>query len=258
MNLLARLSILLLVTFALGSSGAIGADLKTDTPVLTHGGTWKLVEIKRGGKGTSYDIAVKYPEFVDEHGKPLEQLNEAVKKAALDVVQKNEADFKSYKSPIKTGRNYLNGEANVCLLNQTFASMKFSYEAYQRGDAHPRNWAQTLNYQLSPFKEITLQTLFREKSNYLTHLSKLSINELKAKLKKNTDDNFLKEGAGPEESNFKNFCLTAHNLEITFDPATVAARIFGSQTVIIHLTAIRPLIKHDSPVYTQLESPVLH
>lgn len=259
-HLLSRLSIALLSLVILDCPISLAFDLKSDTPATTKAkeGNWKVVEIKRGSKATSYDIAASYPEFADKEGKPLVELNEAVKKAVLDVVEKNETDFKSAKVSGKHGETYLKGNFQVSLLSKDIASLKFTYEAYISGYAHPWTWAQVLNYQLNPLKQITLPDLFRENSNFAKHLSTLSINELKAKLKKNTDDNFLKEGAGPKESNFKNFSITKHSLEITFDPATVAANYLGPQTVSIHLSAIRPLLKHGTPVYAQLESPILH
>src|SRR3990167_2444101 len=124
-------------------------------------------------------------------------------------------------------------------------SIRFNVQGYVAGTSHPYHRHRVLNYDLSQGKTIELADLFNPTSNYVNLLSDYSSNLL---LKRLPDKQKVIEGTGPALENYKNWNINPSGLLITFDESKVAPLAYGSQTVLIPYTLLKPIISVNSPI----------
>jgi hypothetical protein len=62
------------------------------------------------------------------------------------------------------------------------------------------------------------------------------------------DTDWIREGAGPKEENYKNWNISPKGLEISFDPYQVASYAAGPHEVTIPLSALTDVIDPNGPL----------
>jgi hypothetical protein len=99
----------------------------------------------------------------------------------------------------------------------------------------------SINYDSRTCRVLELSDLFRPGVHYLQRLSRLAI----AALDQNefADHHAIRHGAGPAESNFKVFTLTDTALVFHFHMYQVAAGAAGTQSAVIPLDKLAPLLR---------------
>lgn len=94
-------------------------------------------------------------------------------------------------------------------------------------------------------QEVTLADLFQPNSDYLTVLSNYTKDALMKRLQ---DKNLIAEGTAPKEDNFKIWNVNPRGLLITFDEAQVAPYVYGTQSVLVPYSVLKPIIKPKSAI----------
>lgn len=108
------------------------------------------------------------------------------------------------------------------------------------GGAHPNTFNKTFVFSEQGF-QLTLDTLFKEGSSYLSVISKYAQTELK-KAKVSTDE-WIAEGAGEDKENFQNFVMTDAGIQFVFDPYQVAPYAAGEQMVTVPYSVLKNLLR---------------
>lgn len=150
-------------------------------------------------------------------------------------------------------KNRLTIDYNSAIMNldaMPIISIRFVMQAYITGMAHPYRRYRTLNFDLESGAVILLADLFQPDSNYLQTLSQFVNNELAKKIRGTSP---LSEGTAPLADNFRNWNINPSGLRFTFDEATVAPYVFGSQTILVPYSALKEDINPQSVLGRCLE-----
>jgi uncharacterized protein YecT (DUF1311 family) len=223
----------LLVPAALVAAPAV-AEVPVDT-----------VKIER--KTESVDIEVAYPKTgvaaIDK------QFADWANGMVADFEASADEDFASFKEdnggdvPPWTYSLYLTFE--VARNDDEMLVVDFD-ESIFTGGAHPNHDIQTFNFMMPDAWQVYLPEVFKPKA--IGEISKIAIADLDKQLggpDSMTDSDWLKSGAGPTWSNFRDFLLLQDKLVIRFPPYQVAAYAAGDQKVEIPLSALKGLMRKD-------------
>jgi hypothetical protein len=151
-------------------------------------------------------------------------------------------DWDTISTNLEMGSYYEAGDS-VFYASNKLISIQFYEGYYFSGAAHPNNSSFTVNYDLENLKELTLSDLLT--AGWLSKVSEFCIKELMKQLYPDrTDvDDWVKEGAGPDEKNYKVFNVNKDGIVITFTTYQVAAYVNGPSEVFIPYTRIKDIIK---------------
>jgi hypothetical protein len=111
------------------------------------------------------------------------------------------------------------------------------------GGAHGMTHVITRNYETPGGRVLTLDDLFRPKSDYLPVLSNIAVSELRAKLGASADPDWIGRGAAPSPENFQHFSLTLDAVVFHFEQYAVAPYSAGIQTVEVPRSEIASLLR---------------
>jgi putative hemolysin len=208
-------------------------------------GTFKITKPyvfleKKNEEGKNYSIEIMYP-YVG-----------AVEKGAVNIEVSNfvEKMVSSFKEEMKSpdawqGENILKIFYEPFEVNNDFVSIRFEISK-DTGGAHPFDFSQSFNYDLKNGKVISLSDLLSP--GYINNLSESSIQYLLKMNKESefSDEESIKEGAGPEEENYSVFTFNKEAIVFYFDQEEVAPYSAGRQEVIFPLSLLKDILKKDA------------
>lgn len=222
-----------------------------DQPPLSSKVSMSFISSSEGGTSPKYSITVQTPRLVGSDDKRVLEFNQRVN----DLVQGEINYFRENilaqmtSTPITSGSFF---DAGYILVYQRgdLWSLKFNFNGYADGAAHPYHYSMTLNYDLEQGRELSLGDLFAEDTDYLKALSRYCIAELSQR-----DIGFFggfERGAEPTPDNYRNWNIAADGLIITFDEYQVAPYAAGPQTVTVPYSELKPLINQQGPLVVVL------
>lgn len=197
--------------------------------------------IQEDQENPPYTIDVKYPQFTDAAGNPVQALNDAV----LDVVNRNYQPFRDVAvaatpMPEVTSKNGLTMTYEVKQNDGRFVSVFFLISTYFQGAAHPLPYSETVNYSTAAGRTLWLEELFRPGVDGRALLSERSQADLTAQGRLESP-----EGVSPAAENFKSWNITPAGLELTFDPYQVAAYAAGFQKVLLPWSTLADVLNPE-------------
>jgi hypothetical protein len=165
------------------------------------------------------------------------------------LVQKEVAVFRQEftRGPIveATTSSFLEVTYDVVSQYDDIWSIKFFYNFYTNGAAHPGDFSHTINYDLGTGRELALGDLFLSGSNYLETISSYCITELG---KQPFFDGSFTTGADPTLENYRNWNISPEGLLITFDTYQVAPGAAGPQIILVPYDQLRDIIDLQGPL----------
>ncbi|WP_347251721.1 DUF3298 domain-containing protein [Legionella sp.] len=201
--------------------------------------TWALdsqtVTIKK--ETPEMDLQIKYPQgFTDKR----------IDTAVLNLVARlqKEDSLKSSKGELsvaKLGKSSLYIDYKTVFQNAHAVSLFFSISAYTQGAAHPANSVRSLNFLNG--QEITMDQLFKPKTNYLAKVAEISRRAMKKK--KISDNDWIAKGTEPTIKNYQTWLFNKEGITIVFDTYQVAAYVYGPQKVKISKTELSDLLRPE-------------
>jgi hypothetical protein len=227
---------ILFVAVALSScTGMMACSLRgtcgTTGSVVPDAGTTKSIT----DEGEDYSIDVQYPVTADA----------AVNEKLSGLVDAEMRSFRSQAangSPSTAWKNTLVIRFEVPDAPDGLFSIVFHSYIYT-GGAHGMTHVITRNYETPGGRQLTLDDLFRPKSDYLPVLSDIAVSELRSKLGESADTDWIKRGTAPDHANFERFTLTRDAVVFHFEAYTVAPYAAGIQTVTVQRTDIAGLLR---------------
>lgn len=192
-------------------------------------------------------IKITYP--VIKNISNSKELNHEVTQTMDDLVRnfkKNLSENQPIKPiadlPLKTDSNNLEINYKTFSATKNIISIRFSIYTFFYGAAHPFTTYQSLNYDVSKGKVLSLNDIFKS-NDYLQFLSTYSKKVLTQKLSKaGSPTEPDSEGIKPIAENFKIWNITPNGLLLTFPPYQVAAYVFGPQEVLIPYSEINNML----------------
>ncbi|MFA5169256.1 MAG: DUF333 domain-containing protein [Candidatus Paceibacterota bacterium] len=208
-------------------------------------GTFKIIKPyvfleKKNEEGKNYSIEIMYPSVgAVENGEVNIEIS--------NFVEKIVSSFKEEmgKPDAWDGENTLKIFYDPFEVNNDFVSIRFEISKYT-GWAHPFNTSQSFNYDLKNNKIISLSDLLS--SGYINNLSERSIQYL-LKINKESefsDEESIKEGAGPKEENYSIFTFNKEVIVFYFDQDKIAPYAAGRQEVVFPLSSLRDILKTEA------------
>jgi len=213
------------------------------------------------GDDPAYSLEITYPKLTQGNAKQITACNAFIRSLIDEVT----ADFLDSIQPVDDAvdleayglgtENTLIGSYTEYFLDNSYISIKLEFSVYYAGGAHPGTIIRVVNYDLDRSQEVTLSSLFKPASNYLTLLSAQSKELLIEILGESTweDGSPWADGVAPQADNFKDFTVAADGLHITFDEYQVASYAMGRPEITIphnqltSITAADSMLAHSVP-----------
>ena len=127
-------------------------------------------------------------------------------------------------------------------------SIYFGISTYYEGAAHPNHNSLVFNYDLQTGRKLDLADLFKSNSDYLAVISDYAIKALIKEMAPDPDSDWIKEGAGAKEENYKSWNITRQGLKVTFDAYQVASYAEGPHEVVIPYAVLKDVIDSNGPL----------
>ncbi len=221
-------------------------------------------QIREKNKKLKYEIDVEYPQLSGSVDPNFEKFNQSVR----SLISKKVADFKKEMAPAPEDQpatdtpgvpadesmgSDISAGYTVALARDDLVSVEFTISSYSAGAAHPNSYTEVVNFDLKNGKPLKLADLFVPGSKYLQTLSTYGVQALQKQAKAEgadamLDDDWIKKGAAPELTNYRNWTISRKGLGITFDPYQVGPYAAGPQHVLVPYSALKEIIKPDGVV----------
>ena len=226
-------------------------DIPSDQPPVSSQVTLTAISYREDGPSPRYTITVQTPRLAGSEDKRVLEFNQRVN----DLVQEEINYFRENilaqmpNVPVSSG-SFFDVGYSLVYQRADLWSLKFNFNGYADGAAHPFHYSLTLNYDLEQGRKLSLGDLFAEDAKYLKTISSYCIAELSRR-----DIGFyggFERGAEPTAENYRNWNITNEGLLITFDEYQVAPYAAGAQAVTIPYSELRPLINQQGPLVVVL------
>ena len=197
-----------------------------------------------------YVVDATYPQIRDFSDEKIqERVNSEIDQTIMSQVdnfKREMADWNETDIPIEA-YSYYEFVFHISMANHNIFSTELVNYSYYKGAAHPNSDFSALNYDMNSGDKIELKDLFKPGSDYLDVISKYCIGDLVKQWDGDdySDDEWLKQGAGPNEDNFKTFLIMQDGIKIVFDAYQVAAYAAGPQEVTIPYSVMMSIIDKD-------------
>lgn len=218
------------------------SESPADFAWLDPQGQWSSRELVRQGAGI--EVGLEYPQF---RGRMLGAATAFVNRYIRQRMKATLSEFlvDGEKSPIQSSiPKQLHSSFFVSLLRSSIVSMRITMSAYT-GGAHSSQWAEALNFFVTPVREFGITDIFQDWSLGLGALSAYVIDELlkPSKERPARDEEHVRRGAGPDPKNYSAFNLTLRGVLITFDEYQVGCYAEGPSEVHVPYSVVAPWMK---------------
>lgn len=232
------------------TKGAAGMPVVLAEKQYDLGGLRLIVkQEKEENKKLKFSTDVAYPQLAGNDPRAA-QFNKTIREMV-------ETSLKAFKDENQEGMQELAKEADdrpgyamdisytVAYADKNLISLLFNNYSFT-GGAHGNTGSAAYNYDLNRGVMLKLADLFQPGANYLKVLSDYCV----SKIKKSdmSDDEWIRNGAGPNAENYESWNITPQGLQITFDAYQVAAYAAGPQDVVIPYSVVKPISKPDGPL----------
>lgn len=175
--------------------------------------------------------------FVDEGGQPISE-DEKVK---LEKVAEEDIDY------FQTMDMEMTMEYKILTHTDRFVSMELN-TYYYTGGAHGTPAFKIINFDAQLTKDITLDDLFINDTDYLKVIAPHCRNTLIARMDQiDSSKDMIEEGTDPlRPENYQIFEVKKEGIEIIFPPYQVAPYVAGAQSVLIPYEKIKSILSQNS------------
>jgi hypothetical protein len=200
---------------------------------------WKLSKSRFNAK--KYFIEVTYPVFSGT-ASGIANANASIAKTVATIISQEKQNLSIESGSCVT-------DPAVILATPDLISVSIIGTHFVEGAAHPSHFMKTINYQLKPPKQLTLEQLFKPDSHYLQSLSGLTRAKLKVTLGDAMDEASVKNGTAPTKENFNHFLVKKGSLTIPLDDYQIGPYSQGMQNVDIPWEELDSILAPGTSVY---------
>ncbi|MFV0390030.1 MAG: DUF3298 and DUF4163 domain-containing protein [Pyrinomonadaceae bacterium] len=206
-------------------SFAINAQAKLD---ITNTPDSRVLQVSRKEfiKSDNIEIDINYPKIASN--------NSAFNQTVSNLVDERLKTFLEYKYKMDdvarkqsaTQKWFISVDYDISYIDNDVISVGFSERSYA-GGTHPNTNTFSVNFAFGINHELQLNDLFKANSDFVSIISKESINQIKTALGKDADDDWIERGAGPNIKNFSSWTFSKDGLRFVFDNYRVAPYAMG-------------------------------
>jgi hypothetical protein len=190
-----------------------------------------------------YEIDVRYPQIVGIDSSHVRELNEHIKRLAIEEYQwplnPSKSDLRYYREKWPDVFNSVDLDYRIISANDVFLSIYFCGYSYGIGAAHSVQFSFVVNYDLTLQKGIELSDIFQRRSEYLRFISKYCANEFSKKSRFNIE-------LAARSGDFKSWNITHDGIRFNFDACNVLSCAEGEQTIDISFTDLKRFLRPDA------------
>lgn len=199
----------------------------------------------------NWEVKVEYPELRLKGDLPHEGFRLAAKNIVMNQVKEFKKNAEDYDNEDRKDlpKFYMEMGYTIETDSENIVSVYFGKNEYL-GGAHPNNYSYTLNYDLKNNRQLKLPDLFKENSNYLKIISENSIAQIAEKQGNNSDNDWIKRGAGEDLKNFESWVVTREGFRFTFDAYQVGSYAEGPYETVVPYEKFS--YKIQKPIFYQL------
>ncbi len=192
-----------------------------------------------------YMLDIEYPEIIGIENSDIQaEINEKIKDDidnSSEEFKKNVSEFAAEDIPVEQKSGLWIRYKYYQPLEKT-VSILINKSDYYKGAAHPNNNDFTYNFNLNTGDVIELGDLFVSGSDYLKDISDYVIGELDNRFK---EYGWFREGALPDEKNYKYFIISKDFITFIFNPYQVGPYVIGVVEVNILNKDLENILKPD-------------
>ena len=205
------------------------------------------VKIIREDEERGFSIDVSYPRIL---GMKDQEKQERVNQVIASMIERSIPVFEESKDGFEQKSSF-SVDYSVQYISEELLSIRFNQSIYVAGASHPNDYAVAFNYDLVGEKEIMLSDIFKDDSGYLEVISTYCINDILAGLleeERQSLEDQVRIGAGPEEDNFSAFVFNDKSLIFIFNPYQVGPYAMGFFEVEMPLEGLEGIIDSEGPL----------
>jgi hypothetical protein len=244
------------IALVLGAMSAAVPAPAVSSAAQSRGAAGKFMprQIVAANRRFRYTVKAKYPQAAGAARDPrLLKMNRELLEFVTSGVTEFKSHFKTYETPMGPAGSYYESDYGVTLATNDLVSVAFGVSTFGEGAAHPMHYTVVFNYDLRAGRQLKLADLFKPDSDYLKIISDYAIKDLTEQISAETsggdpDTDWIREGAGPKEENYRSWNLSDKGLEINFDPYQVASYADGPHEVVIPLSALQDVLDPSGPL----------
>ncbi len=217
---------------------------------VNHENGYVLNQTAINESGEGYSITGSFPEM--SGGNNLSAFNDYISY----VINAKEDDFRQGLKDMNTSllppemRNVTSTlivNYSVVATSTDFVSLLFNSESYFVGMAHPSHAMDSVNFNLTSGKNISLGDIFIQNSNYLNLIADYSKNDILNQIKNgsySSSQEYLDQSGGflPDETNFQVFNITPQALIIHFQEYQAGPYVSGPAEVSIPWSILKDVL----------------
>ena len=214
---------------------------------------WRVLVENTEENWERYQALIQYPQIsqLKKFSKRIDRANQAIRTFAVDSLREKISDLKIHTYYTWEELGYPDGDMKsssgitfkVNFITKNIVSIKFTCYSFSLGNAHGFSSVYGFNYDVEKEREIKLENLFVEGSDYLKQISEYVISDLMKQNQKSDSlisPEWLKENvASPKAENFDSFGLTKDVLVIYFDDYEVGSYSTGLRSVRIPFNELK-------------------
>lgn len=206
-------------------------------------------QMRAANRKLRYTVKARYPQAIGaSRDSRLTKLNQELRTLVTKEVNEFRSYFQEPSERLGPTGSYYESEYWITLATNDVVSLAFGVSTFGEGAAHPNHNTLVFNYDLNAGRVLKLSDLFKPNSNYLSVISRYTIEALKKKFSPDPDTEWIEKGAGASEENYKAWNLTRGGLQVTFDPYQVASYAEGEHVVVVPYSVLKNLIDPQSPL----------
>jgi hypothetical protein len=199
-----------------------------------------------------YKVDVEYPQIEGAKNAAILSLNRAMKNEVTKEYQwllepPTKEDIRHYEKWPEVF-NSVDIDYDIVLAENDLLSIYLSIYSYGIGAAHSVHRSFTINYDFKSRRRLRLNDIFKPEAKYLRFFSLRCIDELTKKTPDQNPDTLFSDALIPKAKNFESWNITKQGLRFNFDACKVEACAGGDLSVDIPFSAMKDLLKLNSPL----------
>lgn len=224
--------------------------VKVVSPTSTNDLSYSTASLEDDKGGYYYEI--EYPVFTGGDGEVREKINQEVYDYVQNQLDLFLEDYSDMDHEYDPGPWFLGLSYYVNRNDDAFVSIVMQGSIYL-GGAHPNSFTNTFNFNLEEGGDLmSLTDVFNpmamqvnpstgERQDYLEFIADYVIDDL---IQRDvSDEDWIRNGAAADETNYQNFYLTDYEIVFVFDPYHVAPYAAGPQEVAISFEDLANYLK---------------
>jgi hypothetical protein len=206
-------------------------------------GQWATKTIAKALK--QIEIGFDYPQFSKRTlGGATADINRYIKGYIDDLIRGHVDEMAGLEPSGSSTGWFLQASFSVSLIRASVISLRFTMTSFS-GGAHGAHWTEVQNLATTPLRHLSIEDLFTDSDAGIRVLSDYAIGKLLEPGAPDwvRDEQWVREGAGPDPKNFKAFNLTSRGILLTFDEYQVGSYAEGTREIHVPYDVVTGLLQ---------------